>query len=211
MDERDLSNRIKQHLLLVRAGFPIIGLRECGDDLSPFCTALSNAVDHNTYGPYVDKHDPEELRAAGARAFLSRDGMAGIGVWPDGNIRAVFNDVRSSRRNAIGELMLTALSAGGDRLDCFDGFLSILYPMFGFIPVVRVKFDPRSAPVGWRTEFGTPDIIFFRHCGDAPGKVISSYRHYPNYHREDFLKLPLISDYDEAYKIRNTVMAEQPI
>lgn len=206
MDGRILSNQILWGLRV--RGFPLIGLQECRDDFGPFCAALANAVEHNLFGPYVDKVTPEELRSADARAFLSQDRMAGIAVWPDGNIRAVFNDRRSPYRKAIGELMLTALSVGGDRLDCFAGFLSLLYPMFGFIPVVRVEFDSRFAPKGWRDEFGTPDIIFFRHCGHSPEKVVCSYTQYPKYSDNDLSQLPCRSSYGEAREFRNRCMAE---
>ena len=206
MDGRNLSERVLWFLLA--RGFPIIDLRECGDNLEPFCAALSYAVDHNKFGPYVDKHTPEQLRAAGVRAFLSQNRMAGIAVWPDGNIRAIFNDKRSPYRKAIGELMLTALSAGGDRLDCFSGFLSELYPLFGFIPVARVKFNPQFAPDGWRDDFGTPDIIFFKHCGDSMEKVAQSIGRYPSYPKDVLLQLPCLNSYEEAYKFRDEKTAE---
>lgn len=204
MDGRNLNLQIRCEL--IARGFSLFDLRECGDDLAPFCAALSYAVDHNKFGPYVDKHTPEEMCAAGARAFLSQDRMAGIAVWPDGNIRAIFNDRRSPYRKAIGELMLTALSAGGDRLDCFDGFLSALYPMFGFIPVSRVAFDPLFAPDGWRDEFGAPNIIFFKHCGDPPEKVAHSIGSYPSYSKEILLQLPGFDSYEAARKFRDDNM-----
>lgn len=205
MDGGILSKQIQ--LNLWARGFPALNLRECNDDFQPFCAALATAVDHNVYGPYVDKHSPEELRAANVKAFLSENKMAGIAVWPNGNIRAVFNDKRSPFRKAIGELMLTALLAGGNRLDCFDGFLSVLYPMFGFIPVSRVMFDPRFAPEGWRDEFGTPDIIFFRHCGDSPEKVACSIGDYPECGQDDLLRIPYFASYEEARKFRDDNMA----
>lgn len=206
MDGRNLSAQVRFDL--IARGFPLIDLRECGDDLDPFCAALSYAVDHNKFGPYVDKHTPEELRAAGVRAFLSQDQMAGIAVWPDGNIRAIFKDRRAPYRDAIGQLMLTALSAGGDRLDCFVGFLSWLYPLFGFIPVARVEFDPRFAPEGWRDEFGTPDVIFFKHCGDPVEKVARSIGKYSKYPMEVLLQLPCLDSYEEARRFRDDSMAE---
>ena len=164
MDAGNLSKRTKK--LLQYNGFPLIYLHKCGDDLSSFSHALDAAVDNNEFGPYVDKHSPEELRREGVTAFLSRDRMAGVAVWPDGNIRAVFSDRRSKHRRAIGELLLTALSAGGTKLDCFDGFLRVIYAKFGFIPVARVKFECEHAPENWKSSFGEPDIIFWKHCGD---------------------------------------------
>lgn len=203
MDGGNLSIQILETL---RAkGFPPLGLRECQGDFGPFCAALAAAVDHNYYGPYVDTHTPAELRAAGARAFLSKDKKAGIAVWPDGNIRAAFSDRRSIYHPASGELLLTALAAGGDRLDCFDGFLSVLYPMFGFIPVARVKFDPKFAPENWQDEFGTPDIVFFKHCGHSPEKTAGLIGSYPDY--PDLSQLPCLNSYEEAREYRDNDMA----
>ena len=53
---------------------------------------------------------------------------------------------------------MKAISEGGIKLDCFDGFLPKLYAKFGFEPVAKVKFDPNFQPAGWKDEFGTPDI-----------------------------------------------------
>lgn len=99
----------------------------------------------------------------------------------------------------------TALAAGGDRLDCFDGFLSVLYPMFGFIPVARVKFDPKFAPEKWQDEFGTPDIVFFKHCGHSPEKTAGLIGSYPDY--PDLFQLPCLNSYEEAREYRDNDMA----
>lgn len=200
--------------ILEKKGFPRIYLRECGNDLSSFSQALGNAVDNNTYGPYVDKITPEELRKAGAHAFLSRDKMAGVVVFPDGNIRAVFKDKRSRNQNAIGELMLTALSAGGNKLDCFDAPpLRWAYAMFGFIPVARVRFDWEYAPENWKKEFGEPDIIFWIHCGDPIETVAVSIADRARYHsctKADIEKLPCFDSYEKACRYRDDQQAGNP-
>lgn len=201
MAEATLSRKTLQ--ILQYKGFDQIFLRDARDDLYAFSSALSNAVHHNEYGPYVATHSSEELRASKAVAFLSRDKMAGVAVWPDGDVGAVFKDVQSKSRMAIGELMLTAINAGGNKLDCFDGVLRRLYAKFGFIPVARVKFDPRFAPVDWRLEFGTPDVVFWRHCGDSAEEVVEKIGKYPTYTAEDIQKLPCFGNYEEAYQYRD--------
>lgn len=197
----NLSRYIQR--ILQDKGFSSIYLHECGEDYSSFSKALENAVNYNTYGPYVDKHTSEELRESGANVFLSRDKMAGVAVWPDGNIGAVFNDGRSHNRYAIGELMLTALSAGGNKLDCYDGALRRVYAMFGFIPVARVKFDWEFAPENWRIDFGEPDVIFWMHCGDSVETVAQRVRAYPSYTKRDVESLQLFESYEKAYKYRD--------
>lgn len=203
MDAGNLSKRT--HWFLQDKGFPLIHLHRCEDDLSSFSKALANAVDHNTYGPYVDKHTPEELLESGANVFLSRDKMAGVAVWPDGNVGAVFNDSRSRYRNAIGELMLTALSAGGTKLDCYNGPLRRLYAKFGFVPVARVKFNREFAPENWREELGEPDVIFWMHCGDSVETVVQKIGTYPTYTQGDVEQLRYFDDYDEAYRYRDAL------
>lgn len=207
MDERNLSKEAQKYL---RAkGFPLVHLHRCDDNLFSFSAALEEAIDNNEFGPYVDKHSSEELRSAHAAAFLSRNQKAGIAVWPDGNIRAVFKDKRSPIKNAIGELMLTALAAGGNKLDCFDGILRVIYSKFGFIPVARVRFDPKFQPENWNEKkFGRPDIIFWMHCGDSVEKVAENIGNYPKYTNADIASLPCFEDYDIAFEYRDNMLEE---
>lgn len=207
MAEGNLSKYTQD--ILKNKGFPLIYLHECGDDISSFSKALENAVDHNTFGPFVSKHSPEELRESGALTFLSREKKAGIAVWPDGNIGAAFNDSRSSKRRAIGELMLTALNVGGRKLDCFDGFLRHAYTQFGFTPVAKVKFDRDYAPENWRKEFKEPDVIFWVHCGDSVELVAKKINFYPAYSMEYVNKLPCFENYEAAYRYRDDLLAEK--
>lgn len=203
MVESTLSKQVIR--LLKKAGFSQVYLRSCGDNFYSFSKALADAVDYNEYGPFVDKHSPEDLRRV---AFLSRDKRAGVAVWLDGNIRAVFKDSRSKNVGAIGELMLTALQAGGKKLDCFDGFLSGAYAQFGFIPVCRVKFSRDFAPENWKPKFGSPDIIFWRHCGDDVWTVAKNLETYKLYTSKELQQLPCFDSYDEACKYRDEQMGQ---
>ena len=205
MAEGTLSKQTQK--ILKSKGFPLIYLHECGDDISSFSKALGNAVDYNTFGPFVSKHTPEDLRESRALTFLSRDRMAGIAVWPDGNIGAAFNDRRSRNRKAIGELMLTALSAGGNKLDCFDGFLRRAYAKFGFTPVARVKFDWNYAPENWQKKFKEPDVIFWVHCGDPVELVAKKINSYPTYNQEYVNSLRYFDSYEAAYQYRDDLLA----
>ena len=189
-------------------GFPLVHLHKCENDLFSFSAALEEAIDHNEFGAYVDKHSSEELRNTHAVAFLSRNQKAGVAIWPDGNIRAVFNDKRSPIKNAIGELMLTALAAGGNKLDCFDGMLRVIYSKFGFIPVAKVRFDPRFQPENWERKFGRPDIIFWMHCGDPVEKVAEKIGNYSKYTDADIAALPYFEDYDTAFEFRDNRLEE---
>lgn len=206
MDFGNLSRKTKR--ILTQNNLPLIHLHECKGEFYSFSNALERAVDHNEFGPYVDKHSPEELRESGARAFLSRDKMAGVAVFPDGNIRAVFRDNRSKAKFARVELMLTALSVGGNKLDCFDGMLTVIYSKFGFIPVARVKFNPEFAPENWKDSFGQPDIIFWVHNGDSVETVAERMLTYPQYSPSDISALPCYDSYDDAYSARDKLLLD---
>lgn len=208
MVETALSRNVIQ--LLKKNGFPQIFLRDVKDDLYSFSMALSDAVQHNEYGPFVDTHTPEELRESKATAFLSRDKKAGVAVWPDGNIGAVFKNAQSKTKMAIGELMLTAIHAGGNKLDCFDGILRHLYARFGFIPVARVRFASEFAPTNWKAEFGSPDVIFWRHCGDSAEEVAAKVGTYRKYSKTDIEMLPCFDSYEKAYQYRDEQIRNHP-
>ena len=175
-----------------------------------FSKSLENAIDYNEHGPYVDKQSPEDLLETGARVFLASDGKAGVAVWPDGNIGALFKDSRSQKSKAVGELILTALSVGGNKLDCYNGFLQNLYASFGFIPVARVIFCREYAPDNWRDKFGEPDVVFWIHCGDPVGTVANKVGKYPLYSKSYIENLPVFSSYEEAYRYRDDQQARIP-
>lgn len=203
MDAGNLNTLTK--LFLLKNGFPLIGLQECNqeDEFSSFSESLSYAVEHNDFGPYVDKQSVDKLKDEGARVFLSRDSMAGVAVWPDGNIGALFKDKRASYQKAVGELVITAISVGGNKLDCYNGFLCNVYASFGFIPVARVKFNAEYAPDNWKKKFGEPDVIFCIHCGDSATEVAKKIGSYPEYSPEYIEELPCFPDYEDAYQYRD--------
>ena len=182
-------------------------LRTSPDIFSDFSDALNNAIQENEYGPFVSPQSATDLRDANATVFLSRDKMAGVSVWPDGNIGALFHHKDSRIRPARPELLLTALSYGGCKLDCFNGVLAIFYGSAGFIPVARVLFDYQYAPVDWKAEWGTPDIIFWCHNGNSPLTVARNYGKYAPISNHMLDTLPVFPTYEDAYKYRDSLIA----
>lgn len=217
MATRILSESVSE--LLVHKGYPKINLRQCRSEesIKSFTTALAYAVDNNKFGPYVDKQTPEELLESDAIVFLSQDEMAGVAVWPGGNIGAVFKNNQAPYGSALGELILTALSVGGNKLDCYDGGLSFLYSAFGFIPVAKVKFNRENAPDNWKDGFGEPDIIFWIHCGDSVETVaqrLGTYPRYPKQYPPEYCEGLKYFDgpdaYKDAWKYRDSMIREGP-
>ncbi|MEG1997825.1 MAG: hypothetical protein RR051_05225, partial [Clostridiales bacterium] len=156
-----------------------------------------------SHGSYVSPHTAQELTESGAQTFLAADGLAGVAVWPGGNIGAVFKNGQLKTKDTADDLVLTALSNGGNKLDNFDGNLSNMYSKYGFIPVAKVAFNPEYAPEGWNYEkFGQPDVIFWMHNGDSPETVAAKIGDYP---RQDTSRLPIFPDYDAAYAYRDSL------
>ncbi|MEU9126599.1 hypothetical protein AB0D08_00530 [Kitasatospora sp. NPDC048540] len=88
---------------------------------------------------------PDEMPENGTY-FLTDDLQSGFGISPDLELIGLFSLVKGR-----GECLITeALTAGAERLDCFDGFLPKLYERFGFRETERVA--------NWTP--GEPDVVF---------------------------------------------------
>lgn len=192
--------------ILAELSLPNLHLRAANDQLAVFCDSLAEAKESNPYGAYVSHHAEEELVRDGGCAFLSYDNLCGVFIFKDGNIGAVFKSGRSTHRAAHLHLLLTALVVGGNKLDCFDGVLSLIYSGVGFIPVARVRFDREYAPVNWNFERdGEPDVVFWIHNGDTIDQIAKKYRTYPTTQID---VLPLYSKYEEAYAYRDSLITK---
>ncbi len=179
-----------------------------------FSRALDEAIATNKNGAMVDPHSAEELRKSGTKAFLSDDGMTGVAVEKDGNITAVFKNPRSKYKSVTDDLMITAISEGGTKLDCFvtkgKSNLAQIYSRYGFVPVARMDFDP-SIMENWDTEaHGEPDVVFWYHNGEPVETVIEKRNNqtYRRYSDEELSQLPTFTDYGEALAYRDKVQAE---
>ena len=197
---------------LEQSGATPLHLRDTTAEPEVFSAALEKGRASNPHGLMVDGQSPEELAEAGARTFLSDDGMAGAAVMPDGNIVAVFKDSASEKKQAARELLLTALENGGDRLDCYGTQLVDTYRQSGFVPVARVEFNPAYAPEGWT--FGKQDVYVMAHNGDLPEDILrksslsSREGGYKTWTQEELDALPTFA-YDDAIAYRDRLLAER--
>ena len=203
MSSRTITKQITKILTQQGVIIKSLNLRTSPNILGDFSLALENAINENEYGPFVSPQSVTVLRDTKATVFLSRDKMAGVAIWPDGNIGALFPHYSSKIRPARPELLLTALAYGGCKLDCFNGKLARFYGDAGFIPVARVAFDPQFAPDNWKPEWGSPDIIFWIHNGEDPLTVAKNYGHYPYVTADQLNNLPLLPSYEDAYQFRD--------
>ncbi len=170
-----------------------------------FHAAISQAKQTNPHGAYVTAYDAADY--GGMKTFLSDNGKTGIAVKPDGDIVSVFNAPDSGHKGATNTLLPLAIENGGNKLDNYDGKLSLLYQKFGFIPVAKVKFDPQYAPDDWNYERdGQPDIIFWVHNGDSADVVAENIGQYPIH---DLSQVPYFDSYDEAAAYRDSLIGQQ--
>lgn len=130
-----LSSSVREKLN--QYGVTDFGIRETADHQA-FSNALEAAKASNKNGASVDSKTLEELQ--GAVTFMSKDGMAGGAVEPNGNITAVFKNSNSQGKHAGVDIAFQAVAHGGDRLDCYGPFLVNTYSQAGFEPVARVDY-----------------------------------------------------------------------
>lgn len=194
--------------IMNQRGIVDFGLRESTGDNASFSRALDAAKASNPHGAFVDSQPAEKLNAEGTRTFMSADGMAGAAVKQDGDIVGVFKNSTDRRKGAVGDLIITALSNGGDKLDCYGMALGDKYTQLGFVPVARMDFNPEYA-TDWKPEFGTPDVIFWMHNGDSPQTVASKYGSYQTYSNDYIKSLPTFTDYDAAGQYRDMLLEQQ--
>lgn len=198
----------KTRQIMDERGLPNLGLKEITGDNTSFSYALEQAKANNPHGAFVDSQSAENLNASGTRTFLSSDGMAGAAVRPDGDIVGVFKNSQNRTRQAVKDLLITALSNGGTKLDCYGNTLGKMYAQMGFVPVARMDFNPEYA-TDWKPEFGTPDVIFWMHNGDSPELVASKSGTYSDYSNDYIKSLPTFTDYEAAGQYRDMLLAQQ--
>jgi len=169
-----------------------------------FYEAINSAKKDNEYGSFVHAYERDEYKKM--KLFVVNAGAAGVAV-KKGDIVSVFKNPDMALKDSIerinNTLLVTALKNGGERLDCFDGFLPELYAKFGFVPCARLKFNDEYAPEGWNFERdGKPNILFMGHNGDTLDEIYKkqenkSWTKYADV-REN---VPFVEDYDQASEV----------
>ena len=201
---RELTEAVRRRA--TERDVPNLDLRET-TDYQTYSEALDAARTANRNGAMVDPQSTEELTEHGARTFLNADNTAGVAVEQDGNIVGVFKNPSNQTRKAAWGLLLNAIAAGGDHLDCYvlqaevsPQNLGRIYSQLGFEPVAYLRFNREYADPNWDYDsFGEPDVVMWVHNGDPVGTVvehIGDYRYYtPGEIRETCKEF---TDYDEA-------------
>ena len=168
-----------------------------------YYASISRAKSSHPFGAFVELKETSSYRKNRV-SFTTDRGKLGASVSQDGDIVSVFKHPSSTLRGGITQVLTTALSLGGNKLDSFDGHLTKLYSQHGFIPVARTKFYKKYAPDGWDYKRdGKPDIVFWVHSGDSASSVIFKSGSYPSY---DLSKIHRFRSYDAAKAYRDRLI-----
>lgn len=158
----------------------------------------------------VSPKEVSDLTQPGVKSYLAENGQAGF-VINNGDIEAVFtNKAKGAPKGLADSLMLRALSAGGNKLDCYGETLATIYSRYGFEPVARVEFNREVANPGWNASKGEPYVYVMKHNGDSADTVARKMGTYPEYTKDQLEALPTYgkNDYDAALAYRDSLMGK---
>lgn len=178
-------------------------------DAQTFVDALNEGRNSDVKNGWcVSPKEVSDLTQPGVKSYLAENGQAGF-VINNGDIEAVFtNKAKGAPKGLADSLMLRALSAGGNKLDCYGETLAKIYSKYGFEPVARVEFNKTYANEGWTPDKGEPYIYVMKHNGDSADTVAQKMGDYPRYSKEQLEALPTYgkNDYDAALAYRDSLM-----
>ena len=180
-------------------------------DAQTFVDALNEGRNSDVKNGWcVSPKEVSDLTRPGVKSYLAENGQAGF-VINNGDIEAVFtNKAKGAPKGLADSLMLRALSAGGNKLDCYGETLAKIYSKYGFEPVARVEFNKAYANEGWTPDKGEPYIYVMKHNGDSADTVAQKMGDYPRYSKEQLEALPTYgkNDYDAALAYRDSLMGK---
>lgn len=180
-------------------------------DAQTFVDALNEGRNSDVKNGWcVSPKEVSDLTQPGVKSYLAENGQAGF-VINNGDIEAVFtNKAKGAPKGLADSLMLRALSAGGNKLDCYGETLAKIYSKYGFEPVARVEFNKTYANDGWTPDKGEPYIYVMKHNGDSADTVAQKMGDYPRYSKEQLEALPTYgkNDYDAALAYRDSLMGK---
>lgn len=199
------TKTIRQNM--TNSGIVDLGLERTTND-SQFDIALRKAKNSEKNGACVDTHHKNELETF--KLLLSKDGMAGVAVKPDGDITAVFKNQDANIKGAVNDLIITARVNGGEKMDCYGKYLANAYECCGYEAVARVPFnaDYVDDPFLLKTSM---DVYVLKQNTDGIDTVIKkNVAHLYKVSTQDELNnLPTFTDYDEALHYRDELLEKQ--
>lgn len=180
-------------------------------DAQTFVDALNEGRNSDVKNGWcVSPKEVSDLTQPGVKSYLAENGQAGF-VINNGDIEAVFtNKAKGAPKGLADSLILRALSAGGNKLDCYGETLATIYSRYGFEPVARVEFNREVANPGWNPSKGEPYVYVMKHNGDSADTVARKMGTYPEYTKDQLEALPTYgkNDYDAALAYRDSLMGK---
>lgn len=180
-------------------------------DAQTFVDALNEGRNSDVKNGWcVSPKEVSDLTQPGVKSYLAENGQAGF-VINNGDIEAVFtNKAKGAPKGLADSLMLRALSAGGNKLDCYGETLATIYSRYGFEPVARVEFNREVANPGWDASKGEPYVYVMKHNGDSADTVARKMGTYPEYTKDQLEALPTYGkeEYDAAIAYRDSLIGK---
>lgn len=176
-------------------------------DSSRFDKAIQDAKKANPHGGSVDTHPVDELDTFSL--FLSKNGMSGVAVKPDGDITAVFKNSEWKQRGAVNDLIITARANGGVKMDCYGIGLVNKYENCGYVPVARVPFNAEYVSDDFLLQT-KPDVYVLMKNTDTIEEVIkkNGAKKYKLSTQRELDDLPTF-EYDDALRYRDKLLKKQ--
>lgn len=183
-------------------------------DYERFANSFEEARKSNTHGGAVDPVTVD--MAKDFKCYIAQNNMAFVAIKDDGDITAVLKHQGYKQRGAVDDLILTARSNGGTKMDCYGRGLVNKYEGCGYVPVAKVKFNPEFATDEWLLK-EQPDIYFMMKNTDDMQTAIKKCgaKSYHLSSQEELDALPVFDDvgdeygYDRAYAWRDELLKEQ--
>lgn len=124
--------------------------------------------------------------------FLSKDGLSGFAIEPDGNLVSVFS-LKQGFLSTCGKFMV---EKGAIKLDCFESKLQnlpFIYKKYlGFEPASKLKFDKKFLEEDRGKEYAD---WFIKTYGEADVLFMV---------KGENVKMETFNDYDEAVQYRDS-------
>lgn len=112
------------------------------------------------YKDFITLHSPEEIKAAGTRMWMSKDGNVTFSVTRSGDIQNVAA-LPGAPKGVGGQAVEEAIRQGGTHLDAYDNWLPDFYAKYGFKATGHMRWIDEYAPDAWDyAKFGRPDVVF---------------------------------------------------
>lgn len=154
-------------------------LEKTRDNILKFHSAIEKARQTQKYGLYVSLYPIDDVDRGewiengysnkDIDLYLSEDGSTGFALHGT-DIVSVFTDKTvANHPMAVCSILLNALEAGGNKLDCYGHKLVRFYEQMGFVLDGKIRYNDKYETEDWTSRkdvLGSPDV-FALHWGDT--------------------------------------------